>query len=119
MIFAALHRMFHDGYFDYYGFKRWILDASGFAHSTLHIYLGLLIQLAFCVLLGKRISHPVPLYFVYVGELINEIHDALYGAHDIDKAYAMGFVGDWIHSIVVPTTFFLLARYTKILVRDV
>jgi len=103
------------GYFDYNAFKIWILDATGLPHSTMHIYMGVGIQLLLCLLLRKRISHPTPLYFVYFGELINEIHDALYDAAGIDNAYAPGYVHDWLHTITVPTLLFLFARYTLIL----
>jgi hypothetical protein len=104
-----------NGYFDYDAFKIWVLDYTGLPHSTIHIYMGVIIQLTFCALLQKRISHPVPLYFVCFSELINELHDALYGYASIDKSYAAGYVHDWLHTITVPVLLFLLARYTKVL----
>lgn len=110
-------RWFHDGFFDYYGFKRWALDTTDFAHSTLHIYLGVAIQLSLCVLLGKRISHPTPLYFVCFAELVNELHDILYKAAEIDRHYAAGYLTDWAHSIAVPTVLFVVARYSDLLGR--
>jgi len=109
------HNFFAQGYFDYNAFKIWVIDASGLPHSTLHIYMGLGIQLLFCLLLGKRVSHPTPLYFVCFAELVNELRDMLYGAATIDSGYAIGFVRDWLHTITVPTLLFMLARYTNIL----
>jgi hypothetical protein len=109
------HRFMTNGYFDYDAFKIWVLDYSGLPHSTVHIYMGLAIQLLFCALLGKRISHPTPLYFVCFAELINELHDALYGAAAINAAYARGFVHDWLHTITVPSLLFVLTRYTRLL----
>ena len=114
-----VHHFMTNGYFDYDAFKIWVLDYTGLPHSTIHIYMGVLIQLVFCTLLGKRISHPTPLYFVCFAELINEMHDALYGAANIDKAYAPGYVHDWLHTITVPVLLFLLARYTNVLGRRV
>ena len=111
------HHFMTNGYFDYDAFKVWLLDYTGLPHSTIHIYMGVLIQLTFCALLQKRISHPTPLYFVCFAELINEMHDALYGAAGIDKAYAPGYVHDWLHTVAVPVLLFLLARYTNVLGR--
>ncbi|MDE2341538.1 MAG: hypothetical protein KGL21_10820 [Alphaproteobacteria bacterium] len=87
-------------------------------HPVLHIYLGLLIQFGICVLLRKRISHPMPLYFVYFAELYNEIHDTLHGAGEINRAFAWGYMLDYLHTIIIPTILFLLARYTSILMRS-
>ncbi len=103
------------GYFDYDAFKIWVIEYSGLPHSTIHVYIGVFIQVLFCVLLGKRISHPAPLYFVCLAELINEIHDAIYGFAKIDADYAIGYLHDWLHTITIPVLLFLLARYTRVL----
>lgn len=114
VIHFVVSKFFARGFFDYNVFKLWILAATGLPHSTLHIYAGVGIQLTMCLLLGKRFSHPTPLFFVCFAELINEIRDALYTAGDINALYAAGFIRDWLHTITIPVTIFLLSRYSKL-----
>ena len=108
-------------HFKYYPLKMWLLEKTGLPHPVLHIYLGLMIQLSICLMLRKRISHPTPLFFVYFAELYNEIHDSINAGdmHEIDRAFALSTGFDFLNTIIIPTTLFLLARYTNMLGRDI
>ena len=95
----------------WYQFKEWLSVAAGLHMDALHIYAGLLCQLAAAFLLRRRLSSLWPLLIVAIAIAVNEyvdLHAEIWP--DRDQQYAESIKDGW-NTLLLPAVIMLLARY--------
>ncbi len=93
-------------------FKDFLAEFSGLSEDALHIYAALLVQGTAALLLRRRLKDWLPLLVVAVVLLANEANDIVSPGHPIEQWQIDGGVRDLWNTMLLPTTLFLLARFT-------
>ena len=85
-----------------------------FDKDALHIYAGLLIQVAAARLSRRSLGHLLPWLVVLGFEVVNEIIDVWRGGEQGLKAWqVVSGVHDLINTLIVPTVLLLLCRHAR------
>ena len=103
---------------DWYQVKLFLERASGFSMDSLHVMVGVVVQLAIAILFRTSVARPWPLLSVLVLELINEASDFRVEIWPQPGMQLGESAKDVILTMLLPTLIFLVARYRpKLLVQ--
>ncbi|GLR46962.1 hypothetical protein [Sphingomonas astaxanthinifaciens] len=95
---------------DWYAFKELVAHATGWPMDTLHVMVGVLLQLFFAAVLRRSIARPAPWLIVLALELANEVYD-LWFERWPDLAMQLGEgLRDILGTMILPTVLLLVAR---------
>lgn len=98
---------------DWLEIKVWLEQATRLDMDALHIYAGLLLQIALALVLRRPLSSPIPWLAVLAATLANEYYDYRYEIWpDADRLLqrAEGIKDVW-NTMILPTAVLLLARF--------
>lgn len=98
---------------DWHEIKAWLEQATRLDMDALHIYAGLLLQLALALVLRRPLRSLVPWLAVLVAILANEYYDYRYEVWpDAERPLqrAEGIKDVW-NTMLLPTAVLLLARF--------
>ena len=91
--------------------KYWLSEASGLDMDALHVHAGILCQLAFALLLRRRLSNPIPWLLVLLLALGNEYYDWTREVWtDRARQRGEGIIDLW-NTMLLPTVLMLAARF--------
>lgn len=96
---------------DWYQVKVALATAVGVSHDALHVLLGVLAQVVLALLLGRRLSHPLPWLVVLMAALLNEWSDFRLELWPDQAAQWGESLKDMLVTMLLPTLLLLLARY--------
>src|SRR5688572_15126115 len=98
---------------DWLEIKVWLEQATRLDMDALHIYAGLLIQIALALVLRRPLSSPIPWLAVLVAIFANEYYDYRYEIWpDAERPLqrAEGIKDVW-NTMLLPTALLLMARF--------
>lgn len=95
---------------DWYAFKLLIEHATGWPMDTLHVMVGVLLQLGFARLLRTSLADVRPWLAVLILELVNEIYDLWFERWPSLPMQLGEGLRDVIGTMLLPTILLLLAR---------
>lgn len=98
---------------DWHEIKVWLEQASKLDMDALHIYAGLLLQIAFALVFRRSLRSPIPWLAVLAAILANEYYDYRYEVWpDVDRPLQRveGIKDVW-NTMLLPTALLLLARF--------
>ena len=102
---------------DWYQVKLFFARASGFSMDSLHVIVGVVVQLAIALLFRTSVARPWPLLSVLALELINEASDFRVERWPQPGMQLGESVKDVVLTMALPTLIFLVARYRPKLFR--
>lgn len=102
---------------DWYQVKLFLARASGFSMDSLHVIVGVVVQLAIAFVFRTSVARPWPLLSVLALELINEASDFRVERWPQPGMQFGESAKDVILTMVLPTLIFLVARYRPKLLR--
>jgi hypothetical protein len=102
---------------DWYQVKLFLERASGFSMDSLHVIVGVVIQLAVALLFRTSVARPWPWLSVLALELINETSDFRVERWPQPGMQLGESAKDVILTMALPTLIFLVARYRPKLLR--
>lgn len=91
-----------------------IVDLFGLSKDALHIYVGLLVQLAAAFALRKPIRSVVPWFLVVAAAIAGEILDARDDIESLGHWRTDASLHDFASTLFWPTVFLVLARYSRL-----
>ncbi|UZK67777.1 hypothetical protein [Sphingomonas sp. M1-B02] len=86
----------------YVDLAAWIGDGIGANDAMLHIHAGMAVLLLARVISGRSLASPVPLAFVYLAEIVNEIMDYFGHGQVMDDTFS-----DFANTVFWPTALFV------------
>jgi hypothetical protein len=96
---------------DWYAFKELASHATGWPMDTLHVMIGVLLQLLFAAVLRSSVARPAPWLMVFGLELANEAYD-LWFERWPSLAMQLGEgLRDILGTMLLPTVLLLVARH--------
>jgi hypothetical protein len=96
---------------DWYHFKQWLELSLGLDMDALHIYAGVLVQLAAALLLRRSLASPWPWLIALIAVAANEYYDLAYEVWpQREMQFAEGLKDGW-NTMLMPTLLMLLARF--------
>jgi hypothetical protein len=102
---------------DWYQVKLFLERASGFSMDSLHVIVGVVIQLAVALLFRTSVGRPWPWLAVLALELVNEASDFRVERWPQPGMQFGESTKDVILTMALPTLIFLVARYRPKLFR--
>lgn len=96
---------------DWHQVKEWMERGSGLNMDALHVYAGVLIQLAVALVLRRSLRSPWPLLVVLVGICANEAYDLHYEIWPNRGDQWVESIKDGWNTMLMPTILFLLAHF--------
>ena len=102
---------------DWFTVKIAFLELSGLPRDMLHIYAGVLGQLAAAALFRRPIASVLPLIPLLAFELVNEWYDmqSFGGAAAVPEDFWGAAASDIIHTMALPVVLCLVARFAPTL----
>ncbi|GAA4039119.1 hypothetical protein GCM10022281_20000 [Sphingomonas rosea] len=95
---------------DWYAFKELVAHATGWPMDTLHVLLGVILQLVFAGLMRRSVADIRPWALVLLLETANEVYD-LWFERWPDLAMQLGEgARDMLGTMILPTLLLWLAR---------
>ena len=100
---------------DWHQVKEWLSATSGLDMDALHVYAGVLCQIAAALLLRRRLSSPWPLLVIAAIVIANEVYDYRYEVWP-DRAIqrAESYRDIW-NTLLLPTILLLIVRFVPCL----
>jgi hypothetical protein len=98
---------------DWHEIKVWLEQSSKLDMDALHVYAGVLLQLAIAMVFRRTLRSPIPWLVVLAAILANEYYDYRYEIWpDAERALqrAEGIKDVW-NTMLLPTAILLLARF--------
>ncbi|VAV97893.1 hypothetical protein MNBD_ALPHA04-816 [hydrothermal vent metagenome] len=98
---------------EWYEIKVWLADITGLDRDSLHIYAGLLIQLAVALVTRRSVAHPLPWLTVLFAASINEFSDYsnMSPVESFFEPFMRELISDIANTMAFPTILLIVARY--------
>lgn len=99
--------------------KNLLVDLTALSKDALHIYVGLIIFLAACLVFGWKARQWKPWLVVLAAAVAGEVIDVFDSHFDNDPVRPYANVKDILNTMIAPTALMLVARWSGIFVPDV
>lgn len=95
---------------EWVGFKTWLSIETGVGHSVLHVYLGLLFQIAIATFMRRGFASWLPWLAVFAVQAGNEVLDWSTASFTPSAALIRETLWDTAFTMALPTVLLVLAR---------
>ena len=98
---------------DWLQIKLALAAASGLDRDAMHIYAGVLVQLAAALLLRRKLGDWLPWFVVLVVTAVGEVADVYVDIWPDHALQAGKAIHDFVNTLAVPTFLLLVSRYAS------